>query len=169
MQQNPYPDGAFNSEPTEVNPVSMPAQEFVQPARPVYPQYVQNMPPVEQQNAERVVAEQDRAYTTAFTVGKVIDYIGWVLLVLEVALAVRFMFKLIGADPTNPFTGFLYNLTNIFLFVFKGIVANPTFGSNGAEVLEVTTLIAMAIYGLIFLLLKLLLRTAISRPNEPVA
>ncbi len=176
MQQNPYPDGSFSSEPTEANPV--PAQDSIQSARPVYPQYVQNTPPVgqhvayteiERQNAERVVAEQDRAYTTAFTVGKVIDYIGWVLLVLEVALAVRFIFKLIGADPTNPFTNFLYNLTNIFLFVFKGIVANPTFGANGAEVLEATTLIAMAIYGLIFLLLKLLLRTAISRPNEPVA
>ena len=174
MQQNPYPNESFDSEPTEVNPV--PAREPVQPARPAYPQYVQNRPPVqqnaaysEQENTRRAVAEQDRASTTAFTVGKVIDYIGWVLLVLEVVLAVRFVFKLIGADPANPFTGFLYNLTNIFLFMFKGIVSNPTFGSNGAEVLEVTTLIAMAIYGLIFLLLKLLLRTAISRPNEPVA
>jgi hypothetical protein len=182
MQQNSYSDEPLDSQPTEVNAVpidnqptevsSVPVREPVQPAGPVYP----NRPPVRQnaayraqQNTNRVATEQERAYTTAFTVAKLIDYIGWVLLVLEVALALRFLFKLIGADPANPFASFLYNLTNIFLFIFRGIVSNPTFGSNGTEVFEVTTIIAMVVYGLIYLLLKLLLQTAISRPNEPIA
>lgn len=124
-----------------------------------------------QQNARarRAEAGEERAYTTAYAIAKLIDFLGWVLMVLEVALALRFLLKLIGANPSNPFTGFLYGLTNIFLFMFNGIVSNPTFGSAHAEVFEVTTLIAMIVYGLIYLLLKLLLRTVISRPNEPVA
>ena len=185
MQQNSYSDEPFDSQPTEMNPVPIdsqptvanpvPAREPVQPEYPVNPQYAQNRLPVQQnaayraqQDARRATTEQERASTTAFTVAKLIDYIGWLLLVLEVALTLRFLFKLIGADPANPFASFLYNLTNIFLFIFKGLVANPTFGSGGTEVFEVTTLIAMVVYGLIFLLLKLLLQTAISRPNQPM-
>lgn len=122
-----------------------------------------------QRNVRRAAAGEERAYTTAYAIAKLIDYLGWVLLVLEVALALRFLLKLIGANPYNPFTGFLYSLTNIFLFIFNGIVTNPTFGPGHGEVFEVTTLIAMIVYGLIYLLLKLLLRTAISRPNEPIA
>jgi hypothetical protein len=121
-----------------------------------------------QRNVQRAAAGEERAYTTAFAIAKLIDYLGWVLLVLEVALSLRFLLKLIGANPANPFTSFLYNLTNIFLFIFNGIVANPTFGPGRADVFEVTTLIAMIVYGLIYLLLKLFLRTTISRPNEPV-
>ncbi len=123
----------------------------------------------EQQNARKAAVGEERAYTTAYAIAKLIDYLGWVLLVLEVALALRFLLKLIGANTANAFTGFLYSLTGIFLFIFNGIVTNPTFGSAHAEVFEVTTLIAMVVYGLIYLLLKLLLRTTISRPNEPVA
>jgi|SRR5579875_2045743 hypothetical protein len=111
MQQDHYPDESFNNEPTEANPV--PVREPIRPIMLSYTQYVQNRSSIqqntaypEQQNTRRAVAEQERAYTTAFIVGKVIDYIGWVLLVLEVALALRFMFKLIGADPVNPFTLF---------------------------------------------------------------
>ena len=117
----------------------------------------------------RAAAGEERAYTTAYAIAKLIDYLGWVLLVLEVVLVLRFLLKLIGANPSNPFTGFLYSLSNIFLFIFNGIVTNPTFGPAHAEVFEVTTLIAMIVYGLIYLLLKLLLRTAITGPNEPVA
>jgi YGGT family len=121
-----------------------------------------------QRNVQRAAAGEERAYTTAFAIAKLIDYLGWVLLVLEVALSLRFLLKLIGANPANPFTSFLYNLTNVFLFIFNDIVTNPTFGPGRADVFEVTTLIAMIVYGLIYLLLKLLLRTTISRPNEPV-
>lgn len=121
------------------------------------------------QNARRAAAGEERAYTTAYAIAKLIDYLGWVLLVLEIALGLRFLLKVIGANPANAFTNFLYSLTGIFLFIFNGIVTNPTFGPGHADVFEVTTLIAMIVYGLIYLLLKLLLRTTISRPNEPIA
>lgn len=165
------PQYPIDSLPTEANPMPAPANRPpVQATRA--PQYVHNSPPVQQNSVyrtrERAVNEQDRAYTTAFVIGKIVDFIGWLLLVLEVALGLRFLLKLIGADPANPFASFLYNLTGIFLFPFKGIVSNPTFGPNGIAVFEVSTLVAMVIYGVIFLLVKLLLRTTISRPGEPV-
>lgn len=174
------PQYPIDSLPTEANPVPPPVRRPpVQPVQPVqpgsegYPQYAQSSPPFQQNSAyrarERAVHERERAYTATFVIGKIIDFIGWILLVLEVALALRFLLKVIGADPANPFASFLYNLTGIFLFPFKGIVPNPTFGPNGVAVFEVSTLLAMVIYGVIFVLLKLLLRTAISRPGEPVA
>jgi hypothetical protein len=123
----------------------------------------------EQRNVRRAAAGEERAYTTAYAIAKLIDYLGWVLLVLEVALALRFLFELIGANTANAFIGFLYGLTDIFLSIFNGIVTNPTFGPGHADIFDVTALIAMIVYGLIYLLLKLLLRTTISRPNEPVA
>src|SRR5579883_650406 len=180
----------------EAPTVQMPARQEEAPASqqnaadPYYQQYPPQYPPAHgmtpeqeaayraqqqaaylaQQRARRhrAAAGEERAYTTAYAIAKLIDYLGWVL-VLEVVLALRFLLKLIGANPSNPFTGFLYSLSNIFLFIFNGIVTNPTFGPAHAEVFEVTTLIAMIVYGLIYLLLKLLLRTAITGPNEPVA
>ena len=66
---------------------------------------------------------------------------------LEVLLLIRFVLKLIGANPGSGFAVFMYGLTGVFTAPFTGLV--PTWVS-GATVLEVTTLIAMVIYALLF-------------------
>jgi len=72
----------------------------------------------------------------------------WTILgILEVLLGLRFMLKLIGANPNSGFAVFMYGLTGVFTAPFTGLV--PSWVS-GATVLEVTTLIAMAIYALLF-------------------
>ena len=72
----------------------------------------------------------------------------WTILgILEVLLAVRFMLKLIGANPESGFAVFMYGLTGVFTAPFTGLVPNWV---SGATILEVTTLIAMAIYALLF-------------------
>lgn len=157
MQQNPYPDQPLDRQVVDDVPPN-PA------AAPTPAQYAANR----RNEVNRAVNNQDRVNTTAYAVGKFLDFLGWVLLVIEVILLVRFLLKLIGADPANPFASFLYGLSGIFSYMFQGIVRNPTFGSNGFEVFEFTTLIAMLIYGLVYLILKLLLRTTFSRPSEPV-
>jgi uncharacterized protein YggT (Ycf19 family) len=53
---------------------------------------------------------------------------------------------LIGANPANTFTAFVYQLSELFLWPFRGIVANPAFQNH---VLEITSLIAMIVYPLI--------------------
>ena len=72
----------------------------------------------------------------------------WTILgILEVLLALRFMLKLIGANPNSGFAVFMYGLTGVFTAPFTGLV--PSWVS-GETVLEMTTLIAMAIYALLF-------------------
>jgi len=72
----------------------------------------------------------------------------WTILgILEVLLGLRFMLKLIGANPDSGFAVFMYGLTGVFTAPFTGLVPNWV---SGATVLEVTTLIAMVIYALLF-------------------
>jgi uncharacterized protein YggT (Ycf19 family) len=53
---------------------------------------------------------------------------------------------LIGANPATPFTAFVYQLSELFLWPFRNIVVNPAFGNS---VLEITSFIAMIVYPLI--------------------
>ena len=72
----------------------------------------------------------------------------WTILgILEVLLALRFALKLIGANPNSGFAVFIYGLTGVFTAPFTGLVSTWV---SGQTVLEVTTLIAMAIYALLF-------------------
>lgn len=74
----------------------------------------------------------------------------YILGVLEVLLAFRLVFKLLGANPASPFVSFIYSLTQIFLYPFTGIF--PTAVTKGFEaqaILEPTTIIAMIVYGII--------------------
>ena len=71
----------------------------------------------------------------------------FVLGVLEVIMALRFVFRLLGAHQTSTFVIFLYNLSHVFVYPFNGIFNDQTIGST--SVFEVSTLIAMLIYALI--------------------
>ena len=67
--------------------------------------------------------------------------------VLEVILALRFIFRLLGANESSGFVTFLYSLSFVFVAPFKGIFNEPTI-YNGS-VFELSTLVAMLIYALI--------------------
>ena len=103
-----------------------------------------------------------------YSIAKLMDYLQWVLLCLEILLLLQFGLKLVGADPTNPFAAFLYAFAGFFLYPFQGIVPSTKLGPHGNAIIVWSTLIAMAIYALLFYLVKLLLRTTISRPQEPI-
>ena len=88
----------------------------------------------------------------------------WSLLaVLEIALGVRFLLKLIAANPDSGFAAITYGLTELFVWPFSGLV--PTW-SSGAMVLEVTTIIAMMIYVLLAWLAVQGLRIVTDRPSS---
>ena len=71
----------------------------------------------------------------------------WLLFgILEALLGLRIFLKLIGANPANPFAAFLYKLTELFVFPFVGLPSTPAVGNM---VLEISTFIAMLVYGLI--------------------
>lgn len=109
-------------------------------------------------------ARQDEARTVKFAIGKFNDFLQWFTLVMEVTLAVRFIFKLIGADPTNGFAGFLYALTDVILYPFLNIVTDPRF--HPYQYFAWTTLIGMGIYYLVFWAIRRFLHILISEPEE---
>jgi hypothetical protein len=90
----------------------------------------------------------------------------WVLLsIFEALLALRFLLKLIGANPGSPFATVLYSFTGLFLFPFTGLVRTP---AMGGMVLEISTLIAMLVYGLIAWAIERLIFLIFYRPRGPV-
>jgi uncharacterized protein YggT (Ycf19 family) len=71
----------------------------------------------------------------------------FVLSLIEVLLALRFLFRLINADATTGFANFIYNFTSPLVGPFNGIFNDQAL--NRAGVLEISTLVAMAIYCLV--------------------
>jgi uncharacterized membrane protein len=90
----------------------------------------------------RDVAAERRQNT--FQVNRIV----WsVLGLLEILLAIRFVLKLIAADANSGFGAFMYGITGPFIAPFVGLLGTP---ASGGMILEVTTLVAMAVYALLF-------------------
>ena len=83
----------------------------------------------------------------SFKAKRVIYYI---LGLLEVLLAFRLIFKILGANAGSGFVSFIYSVTQIFLTpfttIFRPAVAQ---GIETKAVLEPSTMIAMIVYALI--------------------
>ena len=78
-----------------------------------------------------------------------INYLVYYLLgVIEVLLAFRLVFKILGANPESGFVSFIYAVTGILLFPFSGIFQTVSVADTGS-LLEPATLIAMAVYWVI--------------------
>ena len=90
----------------------------------------------------------------------------WLLFgVLEALIVLRIGLKLIGANPESPIVALIYGLTFLFLFPFEGLVASPTAGSM---VLELSSMFAMLIYGLIAWAVERTVWLIFYRPRGPV-
>jgi hypothetical protein len=108
---------------------------------------------------EETVVTQQPGYTTTeqsvhdvaaerrMNVYQVTRLIWSILALLEIMLGLRFLLKLIGANAASGFGGFVYGTTALFVKPFAGLVSTWT---SGSSILEVNTLVAMAIYALFF-------------------
>jgi hypothetical protein len=166
MPNNPYPNEP-NAHPSGAVPRSDRMEDL--PLRAPPPQAQQS--PLATNVSPDVDSEETRheeALTVRYAIGKLNDFIQWFIAVLEVTLAIRFILKLIGADPNNLFAGFLYALTDIILFPFNTIVHSSSIHPP-YQAFEWSTLIAMAIYALLFWAIGRFLRILISSPEEPVS
>ena len=170
MYNNPYSDETIGAQPIQYPP----SIEELQP-RSVQAHadtYAVHTPPVtdaanEIEPIESAEIRQKKAMTVKFAIGKFNDYLLWFLMVLETTLAIRFLLKLIGADPGNLFAGFLYALTDILLLPFFNIVKSPSIHPP-YQAFEFSTLIAIIIYYLIFYALRRFFRLLVSNPEDPV-
>ena len=90
----------------------------------------------------------------------------WLLFgILEVLIALRIFLLLIGANPNSPIVALIYGFTYLFLFPFSGVVGSPTAGNM---VLELSSMFAMVIYGLIAFALERTVWLIFYRPRGPV-
>ena len=170
----PFPEESIGAQPTEAYPPMEELQPRQQPqyqqpvyAAPTMPQTVTDAPqmlePVDSFRSQR--ERQKKARTVIFAIEKFNQYLLWFLMVLETVLAIRFLLQLIGADPNNPFAGFLYALTSIPLLPFQGIVNSPSIHPPNQS-FEFSTLIAIGIYWLLFFALSRFVKLLVSNPEE---
>jgi hypothetical protein len=88
----------------------------------------------------------------------------YVLGLLEVLLAFRFVLKLMGANPTAGFTNFIYVITWPFTAPFNSVFLKTTVLGS---IFEWTTLLAMLVYYLVaFAIVKIFLMSkTVSTPE----
>lgn len=58
-------------------------------------------------------------------------------------IVIRIILRLIDADPAAPIANFIYRITDVFLWPFYGLVAEP---SIGGRVFELSSVIAVIVY-----------------------
>ena len=67
----------------------------------------------------------------------------YVLTVIEVLLAFRFLLKMMGANPNAGFSSFIYGITYLFAQPFLAVFSKTYVAGS---VIEWTTLLAMLVY-----------------------
>jgi uncharacterized protein YggT (Ycf19 family) len=77
---------------------------------------------------------------------RLIGLIQLAFVILNGMIALRFVLKLMAANPASPFAQLVYFFTAPFLWPFQGITYTPAFG--GMEI-EFFSLIAIAVYFLL--------------------
>jgi hypothetical protein len=95
--------------------------------------------------ADRDVVAADTVGTGQLVIARIIWFVTGVILLL---LAFRFVFALLGANPSNGFANFIYTTSHPFVAPFFGLfhynVVNLSFSR-----FEIYTLVAMAVYAVI--------------------
>jgi len=91
----------------------------------------------------------------------------WLLLgLLEAAIALRVVFKLIAVNAANPFAALLYNVTDLFVAPFASLVGAP---AAGGMVLEISSLLAMIVFLLVGWAFERIVYLLFYRPRGPVS
>ncbi len=92
----------------------------------------------------------------------------YILGLVEVLLAFRFVFKLLGANPGAGFASFIYQVTYIFAAPFLSVFRSSTITQG--NIFEWTTLLAMFVYWVVaFGIIKLfLMGRTVSTPEAAV-
>jgi uncharacterized protein YggT (Ycf19 family) len=100
---------------------------------------------------------------TSFRVTQIL----WLLLgLLEAAIALRVVFKLVAVNAANPFAALLYNVTDLFLAPFKSLAGAPAYSGM---VFEISSIIAMIVYFLIGWAIERIVYVIFYRPRGPVS
>lgn len=86
----------------------------------------------------------------------------WLLvIVVEIVMGLRFVLKLVAANPTHPFARAVYTQSELFVAGFRGLTPEYTLGGS---LLETHTIIAMVLYVLVIWVVVRLVWLLFDRP-----
>lgn len=72
-----------------------------------------------------------------------VQIVWYITSIVEALLVLRFVLKLLGANPGAGFTNFVYSLSSVFVSPFQAVFKNAAVKGS---VFEWTTLLAMIVY-----------------------
>ena len=78
---------------------------------------------------------------------KVIQGVWLVVGLIEALIAIRFVLKVLGANPDAGFASFIYNVTYPLILPFVGMFGTPQAGGSVLELHSITALIVYALVG----------------------
>jgi hypothetical protein len=113
------------------------------------------------EHRERVV--QDVAAERHGEISRLAAIVWFAFGILEGLLALRFILKLIAANPNSGFAQFIYGITDLFMLPFMGLTATPS--TSGGIVLEIPTLVAIIVYALLAWVIVKLIWLLLYRPS----
>lgn len=124
----------------EVTTVDAPTQQVVKTTKVV-------APGVQPEHPQKVFNKKK-------TIFRFYQVIWYVLVVIEVLIALRVILKIIGANPASGFVNLVYSITDLLVLPFQGIVRTTV---SGNSIVEWSSVIAAIIYllvawGLVYLL-----------------
>lgn len=105
-----------------------------------------NTPQKVERTTEITHAESPKNYEAKKTIFRAYQLIWYVLGVMEVLLAFRFMLRMVGANALSGFVMFVYNVTNPLVIPFQGIVRDYVYITG---VIEWATVIAAFVYAIL--------------------
>jgi hypothetical protein len=76
---------------------------------------------------------------------RVTQLIWWIFGLVEGLIAIRFILKALGANPSAGFAEFIYGITYPLVVPFVGLFGNP---QAQGSVLEIHSIVALIVYGL---------------------
>ena len=86
--------------------------------------------------------------------------------VIEIALGLRLIFKLLGANSDHGFVRVIYNVTQFVVSIFEGIFSEVSINTATEAVFEPATLIAIVLVALLAILILKLMTPRVSRRVE---
>jgi uncharacterized protein YggT (Ycf19 family) len=108
------------------------------------------------------IVEDDAGYPAGAHTANVAARIVWLLAaIIETLLLFRFVFAMFGANPANNLTQFIYSASRPFVAPFFNLF-NYNYVDNGVGRIEIFTIVAMLVYGIIAAIIARLV--SINRP-----
>ena len=95
---------------------------------------------------QSILGQTEMVHVNQEILQRVTGLIQWGIGVMNILICLRYLLKLIGANPSHPMAQFVYSSTQPLLTGFEDLIRTLEFGGT---ILEFHALIAIAIYGIL--------------------